>query len=267
VVLLDTFSGNAEEATLLTSLALGPETRLVGGSPGDDLAMAKTFVAAGNRVSSDAIVVATIHSQKPLGIGVQHGHRALSKPLKVTRAEGNVVHTVDGLPARQVWERETAAMAQKQHLDPADLDDPSKATAFLFRFEAGLPTGAGETLKIRAPLSVGQDGSISFACGMPEGVEFRITSSDPEGQISSAREAARMAAKDQGGPCAGAVIFDCICRYMILGDRFRTAVSAMSEELGQVPVAGFESYGEVALGRGELSGFHNTTSVVLTFPR
>jgi len=40
----------------------------------------------------------------------------------------------------------------------------------------------------------------------------------------------------------------------------------MSEELGGVPLAGFETYGEIALAAGDMSGFHNTTSVVLAFP-
>jgi methyl-accepting chemotaxis protein len=40
----------------------------------------------------------------------------------------------------------------------------------------------------------------------------------------------------------------------------------MSEALGGAPLSGFETYGEVALHDGSLSGFHNTTSVVLAFP-
>jgi methyl-accepting chemotaxis protein len=268
VMLLDTLSGNAEEATLVASMLLGPKTKLVGGSPGDDLAMAKTYVASGTQVATDAVVLAAIFSKKPLGVGVQHGHRALSKPLKVTKAEANVVHTVNGRPAAQVWEEEVKEMAAKQGLNVADLKDPSKATGFLFRYEAGLTTGSGDTLKIRAPLSIQPGGAMAFACGLPEGVEFRITYSDLEGQITSAKEAATKAAKDLGAPAAGAVVFDCICRYTILGDRFKQAVGVMSEALGQVPLAGFETYGEVAMAPGgELSGFHNTTSVVLAFPR
>lgn len=66
---------------------------------------------------------------------------------------------------------------------------------------------------------------------------------------------------------AGAVVFDCICRNLILGDAFQSAVSAMHEELGGAPLAGFETYGEIALDAGDMSGFHNTTSVVLAFAR
>ena len=65
---------------------------------------------------------------------------------------------------------------------------------------------------------------------------------------------------------AGALVFDCICRNLILEGDFSRAVLGMSEELGGAPLAGFETYGEIALDAGDMSGFHNTTSVVLAFP-
>jgi methyl-accepting chemotaxis protein len=108
---------------------------------------------------------------------------------------------------------------------------------------------------------------LLFASEVPEGASVRITESVPERQIASAREAARRARLQLGGETpAGAVVFDCICRNLILGERFQEAVAAMSEELDHRPLAGFETYGEIALDTGEMSGFHNTTSVVLAFP-
>ena len=91
--------------------------------------------------------------------------------------------------------------------------------------------------------------------------------SEPQRQVDSARTAAKRARQQLGkAQPAGALVFDCICRNLILGPEFRTAVQAMSEELGDVPVAGFETYGEIALDAGDMSGFHNTTTVVLAFP-
>jgi methyl-accepting chemotaxis protein len=137
--------------------------------------------------------------------------------------------------------------------------------AYLLRYEAGL--AAGTEYKIRAPLSRAEDGSISFACGIPEGSVIRITESAGDRQVESARCAAKRARDQLGGKrAAGAVVFDCICRNLILESEFGQAIKGMSEELGNVPVAGFETYGEIALDVGDMSGFHNTTSVVLVFP-
>ena len=62
------------------------------------------------------------------------------------------------------------------------------------------------------------------------------------------------------------MVFDCICRRLILDARFEEAVLSIGETLGGVPLAGFETYGEIAMRVGDLSGFHNTTSVVVAFP-
>ena len=68
------------------------------------------------------------------------------------------------------------------------------------------------------------------------------------------------------GRAAGAVVFDCVCRDMMLRGAFMSAVRGVSEELGDAPLAGCETFGEIARREGEATGFHNTTSVVLAFP-
>jgi methyl-accepting chemotaxis protein len=195
---------------------------------------------------------------------VCHGHTPLSGALTVTRAEGAVVHEIDGQPAWEVWKQHTRERARSLGLDPEHLSDADTG-AYLLRFEAGLRNG--DDYKIRAPLARLGNGSLSFACGIPEGAEIYITESSPARQIASAREAARRARSAiPGGKVAGALVFDCICRNLILKSEFGRAVSGIADELGNVPIAGFETYGEIALAAGDMSGFHNTTTVVLAFP-
>lgn len=264
ILLIDPLSGNGEEATLLAASHIGMAVPLVGGAAGDDLAMKRTEVASGARAVSDAVSVALLFSKEPLGLGVCHGHAPLSRSLSVTRAQGSVVYEIEGRPAWDVWLEHTREAAGRRGIDVARLS-PDQEGAYLLRYEAGL--AAGDELKIRAPLSRGADGSISFACGIPEGAVIRITESEPEHQVNSAREAAKRALARLGNrPVAGALVFDCICRNLILGDAFARAVHGMSEALGNAPLAGFETYGEIALDVGDMSGFHNTTSVVLAFP-
>lgn len=265
ILMLDPLAGNGEEVTLLTALKLGPDVKLAGGAAGDDLKMTETMVSFGGKAASNAVVVALIFSRKPLGVGVSHGHSALSKPLEVTEAEGATLKTINGRPAWDVWREETkeAAAAHNMNVDSLSQDQEG---GYLLRYEAGL--SAGSELKVRAPLSRNADGSINFACGVPQGSVIQITESTPERQIDSARRAAKMARSQLGNDTkvAGALVFDCICRNLILGDQFISATQGMSEELGNAPIAGFETYGEIALDVGDFSGFHNTTSVVLAFP-
>lgn len=266
ILMLDPLAGNGEEVTLLTASKLGPQVKLAGGAAGDDLQMKETMVSMGADAASDALVLALLFSKKPLGVGVSHGHKSLSKSLEVTEAEGATIKSINGRPAWDVWREQTKDAAAENGIDVTALT-PESEGGYLLRYEAGLPVE--NELKVRAPLSRNEDGSINFACAVPEGAVIHITESTPERQVVSAREAAKKARAQLGSDetVAGALVFDCICRNLILGDNFANAVRGMSEELGDVPLAGFETYGEIALDVGEFSGFHNTTSVVLVFPR
>lgn len=264
LLMLDPLTGRGEEAVLLASTQLGPGVKLAGGAAGDDLAMQCTEVGLGGDVASDAVVAVVIFSKAPLGVGVCHGHRVLSDSLEVTRAEGAVVHEVEGRPAWDVWREHTREAARARGVDVDQLAE-DEVGGFLLTYEASLAVGS--EIKVRAPLSKDDNGALSFACGIPEKSVIRITRSDEASQVSSAREAARRAREYLGGEVSGAIVFDCICRNLILGQRFSDAVRGMAEELGGAKLAGFETYGEIALDVGELSGFHNTTTVVLAFPR
>lgn len=265
VVLLDALSGKGEEAALLTAALLGPDVRLAGGAAADDLRMERTTVTLGADSASDAIVVAILSSRSPLGVGVSHGHSALSDPHQVTKAEGATLHELDGRPAWEVWKEATRGPIAALGQDVDALDGADEG-ALLLRYEVGLSTGRGP-LKIRAPLAR-KEGALQLACGVPEGASLRITQSTPVRQVESAGEAARRAREALGGgEVAGAVVFDCVCRALILGGGFGEAVSAIADELGGAPVGGLETYGEIAMNEGDMSGFHNTTSVVLAFPK
>ena len=262
ILLLDALSGRGEEATLLAATLLDgvDPVRLVGGAAGDDLAMQCTVVGVDGDVRSDAVALAFLHGRARFGIGVAHGHEADSAPLTVTKAVGNVVYELDGRPAWDVW----CERAKAESIDLATLEGDDLARVF-FTHSASLATGA--EIKVRAPLQRVEDGALSFACGIPEGAVIRLTRSDPSRQLRSAREAARLARGQlDGHDCAGALVFDCVCRKLILSDRFSDAIGAISDVLA-APVAGFETYGEIALDVTDHSGFHNSTTVVLAIPR
>lgn len=265
ILLVDGLVGLGEEVTLLVASALGPDVRIAGGTAGDDWKIKETLVGLGGQASTDSLVVAVIFSREPLGVGVCHGHRAVGRKITITRSEGNVVHELDGKPAWPHWLELTRPLAREDGIDADALSSAGEVLQFFARYEAGIPTG--REIKIRTPLIRNPDGSMRFACGMPEGVEVELMRSNADLQLESAREAARRARAALGGREAlGAVVFECACRKVLLGDGFAAAAQAMSRELGGVPLAGFEAYGEIALNVGDFSGFHNTTSVVLAFP-
>jgi methyl-accepting chemotaxis protein len=265
ILFVDGLAGIGEEVTLLAASLLGPDVPIAGGGAGDDWKMRETLVGLSGQVASDALAVAVIFSRRPLGVGVCHGHRPVGHCLTVTRSRGNVVLELDGRPAWDRWLELTRPMAREDGVDPDALTTPGQVLQYFARYEAGVHTG--REVKIRTPLERNADRSMQFSCGMPEGVQVELMRTSPALQIEAAREAARQAQAALGKVrVEGALVFDCVCRKFLLGDRFGSAMQAISSELGGAPLAGFESYGEIALAVGAYSGFHNTTSVVLAFP-
>jgi hypothetical protein len=262
VVLLDPLAGVSEETTLSLAALLGDRVQLAGGAAGDDLKLKQCRVGLNDEVQEDAMVVVKLFTKNRAAVGIAHGHKPLSEPLIVTSAEGSVVRTINDRPAWEVWREQTRDAARIAGIDVERLPTAEQG-AFLLRFEAGLASGAA--YKVRAPLSVGERGALNFACGVPQGSTFRIMQSDRDGQVDSARRAAEQARARLGQTVGGALVFDCICRNLILGDRFAQALGHMHDALDRAPMSGFETYGEVALDATDFSGFHNTTSVVLAF--
>jgi methyl-accepting chemotaxis protein len=94
-----------------------------------------------------------------------------------------------------------------------------------------------------------------------------ILDGDPDSMISAASGAAEEAREHlNGAKAAGVLIFDCVCRGMILKDGFQREIDAVRKVFNDVPVAGFLTYGEIARYHGRLEGWHNTTAVVVAIP-
>ncbi len=265
IFLHDGLAGRGEEAVLSATTILGPKVSFAGGAAADDLAFKKTFVFCNDQVTTDSVALCVIDSKQPVAIGVKHGHTPVTEELTVTKAVDNVLFEVNGEPAWEVWKRLMANEAKSSGIDVNQLNDASSVGQFLLRYELGLATGS--EYKVRIPLSKNDDGSLNFACTIPEGAKFRIMKSPKEDQITSAEQSAKLAKEQmQGRAIAGALVFDCACRGLILGDDFYKGVDAVKKVVGTVPLIGFETYGEVCRRSGQLSGLHNTTTVVMLLP-
>lgn len=268
IVLHDGLSGVGEELTAHARRELGDDVLLVGGSAGDDLEMDETVVSVDDTVANDAVAIALVAAERPMAAGRHHGHEPISRPREVTRSSGNVVHELDGESAFGVWLDDVRAHAGSD-VDGLDLNDDETLARLLTQYEFGIDVGGDH--KIRWPGSTSTtDGPLEFAMTIPVGSVLRVMGSDREEQLESVRRAGRaaeesLALTDGSAQIAGVFVYDCVCRDAILGDEFPDAVAALHDELG-VPFVGFETYGEICVQPGELSGYHNTTAVVLTIP-
>jgi len=266
IMLVDGLAGKGEESVLAALNALGPNVKFSGGAAGDNLKFKETYIFTNEQVASDAVSLALVASKIPVAISVKHGHTSISPPLTVTKAKGNVVYEVDGQSPFEVWKKYAREDAKKLGIDVDTMSKAEAIATFFTRYEAGLLTGTEYKIRWLGGTTTTQ-GPISFTCAIPEGTVLRVMESPKKAQIASARKAAELALNAcRGIKLAGAVVFDCVCRAVILGDDFSKAVDGIKEVLGGMPLIGFETYGEIAMEIGQLSGFHNTTSVVLLIP-
>ena len=271
ILLIDGLSGVGEEATLLASYLFGRELKIVGGMAGDDFKMEKTFVFSDDKVCTNALSVCLLASKMPLFTSVKHGNIPFGRALKATRTEGNVLYEINDRPAWEVWKEETAEAARKRGIDVELLKTPSKIAQFFTNYMLGLAGEKEEQHKIRWPMSINEDGSLNFSCGIAEGTVFRIMDGgNMEKQISASEKVAmtaRQSAENAGySEFAGILVFDCAVRQLMLKDRFSESVDRFKKILPGVPLLGWETYGEIRLEPGQFSGFHNTSSVVLLLP-
>jgi hypothetical protein len=258
LVLTDALAGYVDEIIHEMMVLTGGTYQLFGGGAADDARFSQTHVFIGTEAHTDSIVVLEILSKKPLGLGVRHGWRPGSAALRVTEAQGTRLVSLNATPAVEVFEE--YARATGATFNRAD------ALPFFLHNVIGIETGDG--YKLRVPLTLNDDGSISCAAEVPVGATVRIMVADAASACEAAREAAQAAlAGLEGGEHAGSLLFDCAATRLRLGHEFGNELDAVGEALGSENFAGCNTYGQIARSSGQFSGFHNCTAVVCAIPR
>jgi len=233
--------------------------QVVGGAAGDEGKFQATHVGDPERAGSDMAAAVHVFSKHPWGVGIGHGLEPTTAKMRVTRAKGNVVQEIDGRPAFSVYEEH----ARKRGVALS----AASAGEYLIANELGIIV-AGKVTRARAPLSVGKDGSLTCAAEVPQGAHVAILDGKPDAMVAAAREAASEALQNlQGQEPAGVLLFDCVCRGLILKDGFQREIDAVRGVMGEVPVAGFLTYGEIASYSGRIESWHNTTAVAVAIPK
>jgi len=263
IVLHDGLLGIGEELALTAKRKLGPKVTVAGGTAADGFRYETTPVFHDGTVVEDAVVVALVASADPVAVSVGHGHEPISEPHEVTRSAGRTVSELDGRPAFEVW-KDAVREPVRRTLD-LEIDDLDHERLPRIMGTYGFGLDQGGRYAIRQMLPGDEPGDLFFTVEIPEGVVLRVMHGAQDAQIESARQTVREARASIDAPIAGAFVYDCSCRKVILGEEFPTAVDAMVDELG-VPLAGLETYGELCLDLGTLSGYHNTSTVVMLLP-
>jgi hypothetical protein len=210
--------------------ALGDRTDLffVGGSAGDDLKFAETWVSADGVASKNGAVLAILEPTRGFDIIKTQSFTELGKKLVATKVDepSRVVLEFDGKPAADAY---AAAIGT----DRAGLADRWMAH----------PLGlmAGSDPFIRSPAQITENGGVAFLCSMKPGMELSVLASTDI--VADTRKA--LADKVKGG-ARGLINFNCILRTLDLEKRGQC--EAYGEVFRALPTIGFSTYGEAYVG-------------------
>lgn len=257
LVLTDALAGFADRLVDELTVQTGGTYKFFGGGAGDNARFMRTQVFAGTEVLEDAAVGLEILSNKPIGLGVEHGWMPATGPMRVTEADGMRVTSIDGAPAIEAYELHAATTGQT-----FKRDDP---LPFFLHNVLGIDTPGG--FKLRVPLSVADDGSLLFAAEVPEGATTSIMRTSSRSAVAATASAAQNALSQLGDlKPQVALFFDCVATRLRMGEEFTLELDALRTELGGATFAGCNTHGQIARGDRQFSGFHNCTAVVCVFP-
>ena len=256
LMLTDGLGGDQQEVVRGAYGVVGAQVPLVGGCAGDDLKMQHTNQLYGSEVLDNAIVCASVTSDAPIGIGVQHGWQPVGEAFVVTASADNRVFTLNGQPALDAYLERLSP--------PAEVAcDPEAFTRFALTHPLGIRRRDHAEVRFIAEANF-EDRSLGCIAEVPTGGLAWIMQGDLDTVLTATDDACASALAGLGGaPPIGLVAFDCIARRGVLGEGgIAQEVERIARHAGGAPVAGFYTYGEIARIRGS-NGFHNQTLVVL----
>ena len=257
MVLTDALAGYADDLIEQLTVLTAGSYQLFGGGAGDDAAFKRTHVFFGTEAVPDAAVALEILSNKPVGVGVSHGWEPASNPMRVTESDGARLVSLNAAPAAEAFERHAAATGQQF--------DPRDPLPFFLHNVLGIQSPSG--YKLRVPLGVNPDGSVSCAAEVPTGSTVAVMRATAPAAAEAARKAAESAVRQLGGHRPGvAIFFDCVATRLRTGREFGAELNALAGALGGAAFAGCNTYGQVARAEGQFGGFHNCTAVIGVLP-
>lgn len=257
MILADALSGYTDEIIEKLTFSTAGTYQFFGGGAGDNAEFLKTTVFFGTEVVPDAVVMLEILSNKPVGLAVSHGWVKGSQHYRVTEVTGAKVISLNAMPAVEVFE--DYASQTNQHFDQAN------PIPFFLHNIIGIKTNQG--YKLRVPLKINKDGSITCASDIPLGSLISIMSIRPDGSKSAAESATKMAMEQLNGHKANiGLFFDCVATRLRLGSDFNYELEAVKDAFKNTDYVGCNTHGQVARMAGQFSGFHNCSAVVCVIP-
>ncbi len=231
-----------------------PEGIIVtGGLAADSGRFQKTLVGL-NAIPTSGNVIGIGFYGKNLVIshGSQGGWDAFGPVRVVTESAGNVLHSLDNIPALDLY---------KTFLGDKAKELPG--AALLFPLCIKLDNG---DLLVRTILSIDESkGTMTFAGDLPQGAKVQFMMANFDRLIDGAIDAAEQSSADKKPDWV--LMVSCVGRKIVLGQRIDEELEGVYDELGpQAVYSGFYSNGEISpILNSSKCSLHNQTMTITTY--
>jgi hypothetical protein len=228
----------------------GPETPVFGGLAGDDKAFKTTFAFTNGQYTADGVVALVLDTDRIEldGIAIS-GWSGIGAEKRVTKAEGNVVYTIDNEPALEVY---------KKYLSITDKDLPQIGVEYPLM----LIREDGSSI-LRAVMDIDRNtGALVFAGTVPQGSRVRFSTSSGVDVIEQVKRDIDTYSK-KFPQADHLILFSCMARHLALGPMVDEEILAAYEKWN-VPLIGFFTYGEIGKSLTGKCDFFNETFTLAT---
>jgi hypothetical protein len=253
IVLPDGLSAAEEDFLRGIVKVTGRNSPIIGGSSGDDFKLKQTW-QFGNGVHTDSGVLGLISGGIKVGTAIGSSYIPIpEKGAVVTKSKRRVVYQMNNRPAAEV-------LKELLGVDELGSDIFAKHPLGFMSIDIS------NEYVIRSIMSENPDGSLNFYSEVPKGVYFNLMQTNKELLEESFRDTLKRAMADAGNPkeVGAVVVFNCIYKHLANIRCNCNDFSVIWEELDkEVPVIGFNTYGEQGSTSGGSIGHHNQTSSIL----
>lgn len=248
------FSGIEEE--------LGKDLPIIGAGSSDAINFQKTYQYHSNQILTTSACGLLAGDKFQMGMSCQHGWKPLGKPRKITSAKDNIIHTIDGQKAVNLYENffhGLASLPRQIRLDRLNL-----------RYPLGIRSPSENKFLLRNVIATLDDGSVVCQDKVSEGEDVHLMLGNQRSCLQAAEQAAYQAREQLAGVKPKLIfVIQSLMRRTLLGRAAIQEIQIIRDILGtDIPLLGLNSLKEfftpMSADQSLPTDIHNGSLIILT---
>ncbi len=218
---------------------LGKSFPFIGGSAASNPGFKQSFQYYNTEVMDNGSSAVLFSGKINYILKTAHGWKPLGKVRAITDCSSNIIKTIDGEKAVQLYEGYFAKNLRELR------KEISRINIF---YPLGIYQAGEKEYILRNIVSFNDDGSITASAEIPQESKIRLMIGTKESCLEAAKSAAEQIHSDARDKKIDlCLIFSSSSRAKLLGRRAKEEIKIIQEKLGaETPIAGFYGYGEQA---------------------